>query len=34
VTVSNLRAKLEKGDRSRLVHTVRAVGYVVRDARA
>jgi DNA-binding response OmpR family regulator len=32
VTVSNLRAKLERGERSRLVHTVRGVGYVLREA--
>lgn len=31
VTVSNLRAKLERGGLPRLVHTVRSVGYVLRD---
>lgn len=33
VTISNLRSKLEAGGRPRAIHTVRGVGYVVREPR-
>jgi two-component system, OmpR family, response regulator MprA len=32
VYIGYLRRKLEQGGRSRLIHTVRGVGYVLRDA--
>ncbi|MFP5501209.1 MAG: response regulator transcription factor, partial [Candidatus Sericytochromatia bacterium] len=31
VTISNLRSKLERGGLPRLIHTVRGVGYVLRE---
>jgi DNA-binding response OmpR family regulator len=34
VTMSHLRAKVERPDGSKLLHTVRGIGYVVRDADA
>ena len=32
VYISSLRRKLEEGGEPRLIHTVRGVGYVLRDA--